>query len=233
MKHSLFHNYFLLVLISALLTELWIIKLTTESTKNQFPLDNVVEEKYQDIEMSGKEFNSYYNAIFQDVKYFPVPESSTDATLQVSFVDSWMAERTYGGQRGHEGTDIMASQDVAGVYPVVSMTDGIVRSKGWLEKGGYRIGIESPSGVYFYYAHLHSYSEVEIGDTIEAGTVLGLMGDSGYGKEGTTGQFPVHLHLGIYIYPQEKEMSVNPYWVLKYIENQKVKSAYSSSGGKQ
>ncbi len=230
MKRRIFHNYFLFVLVAALLNEMWIIKLTTEGRNNQFHPDERIEDRYQDIQMSGTDFNTYYNAIFEDVIYFPVAESTTDATLQVNFVDSWMAERTYGGKRGHEGTDIMASKNVSGVYPVVSMTDGIVRSKGWLEKGGYRIGIESPSGVYFYYAHLHSYADVEIGDTIEAGTVLGLMGDSGYGKEGTTGQFPVHLHVGIYIYPQEKEMSVNPFWVLKYIENQRIRLLYSDIG---
>lgn len=44
--------------------------------------------------------------------------------------------------------------------------------------------------------------------------------------EGTTGKFPVHLHLGIYIYKDGKEISVNPYAALKYVENRKIK-AYS------
>jgi hypothetical protein len=53
------------------------------------------------------------------------------------------------------------------------------------------------------------------------------MGDTGYSKrEGTTGKFPVHLHLGIYIYKDGKEISVNPYAALKYVENRKIK-AYS------
>ena len=50
------------------------------------------------------------------------------------------------------------------------------------------------------------------------------MGDTGYSKrEGTTGKFPVHLHLGIYIYKDGKEISVNPYAALKYVENRKIK----------
>lgn len=170
----------------------------------------------------------YTEAIWGDVKYFPIPESTTDKNMTVSFTNSWMTERTYGGKRGHEGTDVMASQNIAGLYPVVSMTDGIVRSKGWLEKGGYRIGVEAPSGAYFYYAHLDSYAKVEIGDEVQAGDLLGFMGDTGYGSEGTTGKFPVHLHVGIYIYPDEQEMSVNPYWVLRYLETRKVKCAYES-----
>lgn len=163
-------------------------------------------------------------SIWNDVKYFPIPESTTDSSFDVSYVNSWMAKRTYGGNRGHEGTDIMAKENVRGLYPIVSMTDGVVVNKGWLEKGGYRIGVESPSGAYFYYAHLDSYaSNIEEGDTVQAGDILGFMGDSGYGPEGTTGQFAVHLHLGIYIYPEGEEVSVNPYWVLRYIENRKVK----------
>ena len=160
----------------------------------------------------------YTKAIWDDVKYFPVPESTTDKKMTVSFTNSWMTERTYGGKRGHEGTDIMATQNIAGIYPIISMTDGIVRSKGWLEKGGYRIGVEAPTGAYFYYAHLDSYASIEIGDEVKAGDLLGFMGDTGYGAEGTTGKFPVHLHVGIYIYPDGQEMSVNPYWVLRYLE---------------
>lgn len=169
------------------------------------------------------EYVNVTKSIWDDVKYFPVPESTSDPKMTVSYGNSWMYERTYGGKRGHEGTDIMADENVRGLYPIISMTDGIVTQKGWLEKGGYRIGIQSPGGAYFYYAHLESYADIEVGDEVSAGDMLGFMGDSGYGKEGTTGQFPVHLHLGIYIYPEGEEISVNPYWILRYIENQKVK----------
>ncbi len=97
-------------------------------------------------------------------------------------------------------TDLMPSIQKSGHYPIVSMTDGEVEQVGWLEKGGWRIGIRSKGGNYYYYAHLASYSqEWKKGDAIQAGEVLGYMGDSGYGTEGTTGQFPVHLHLGIYL----------------------------------
>ena len=162
-------------------------------------------------------------AIWNDVKFFPIPKSTSDIEFSYSYVNTWMSERNYGGKRGHEGTDIMAGTEERGLYPIVSMTDGIVTKKGWLEKGGYRIGVESPNGTYFYYAHLDSYANIEEGDSVKAGDILGFMGDSGYGEEGTVGQFPVHLHLGIYIYPEGKEMSINPYWILRYIENRKVK----------
>ena len=166
-------------------------------------------------------------AIWNDVKYFPIPQSLDDTEDKISYVDSWMFERNYGGNRGHEGTDIMAEKNTPGYYPVVSMTDGVVTEKGWLEKGGWRIGITAPTGAYFYYAHLDSYAELEKGDPVKAGDLLGYMGDSGYGEEGTTGEFPVHLHLGIYLKEGTEEISVNPYPVLRYAENARIKCVYS------
>lgn len=185
-------------------------------------------KKKWDSQKGWETYLKYTEAIWNDVQYFPVPESTTDSNLTVAFSNSWMSERTYGGQRGHEGCDIMAGKNIAGLYPIVSMTDGVVTSIGWLEKGGWRIGITAPSGAYFYYAHLDSYATLKEGDRVSAGDLLGFMGDSGYGEEGTTGQFPVHLHVGVYIYPNELETSVNPYWILRYLEGSKVKCAYSS-----
>lgn len=160
----------------------------------------------------------YYYEILNDLKYFPVPRV-LDNHVDISYVDSWYQPRTYGGDRKHEGTDLMASNNKRGFFPVLSITDGTVEKMGWLEQGGYRIGIRAPSGGYFYYAHLASYAqELKEGDTVIAGQLLGFMGDSGYGKEGTTGQFAVHLHLGIYVNLDHEEMSVNPYPILKFLE---------------
>lgn len=169
----------------------------------------------------NKNWNSYLkncNAIWQDLSYFPVASSSLHKNYTVSFEDSWMNERTYGGKRGHEGTDLIASKNIPGLYPVLSMTDGIIEHIGWLEKGGYRVGVRAPSGGYFYYAHLDSYGNIQEGMEINAGHILGFMGNSGYGKEGTKGMFVTHLHLGIYLTEDEKEISINPYWILKMIE---------------
>ncbi len=121
----------------------------------------------------------------------------------------------------------MASENKRGLYPVVSMTDGVITNLGWLEKGGYRIGITTEAGTYYYYAHLDSYANIEEGMEVKAGELLGYMGDSGYGEEGTTGKFDVHLHVGIYFYEDGSEVSVNPYHLLKFLENNKLKYAYS------
>ncbi len=170
------------------------------------------------------------DAVWEDMVYFPVPESSYDTKgYSVSYVDSWMQSRNFGGERFHEGCDIMAGINERGHYPIVSISDGYVEKMGWLKLGGYRIGIRSPNGVYFYYAHLSDYApELEIGDEVKAGELLGFMGDTGYSEaEGTTGYFPVHLHLGIYLNDANgEEQSYNPYPFLKELESNKLKFCY-------
>lgn len=163
-------------------------------------------------------------AIWKDLKYFPVPLTRTEKGMDISYENSWMFARDFGGERWHEGTDIMASLNERGRYPVISMTDGVVEKIGWLKLGGYRIGIRSPNGGYYYYAHLYDYAkDFEEGEEIKAGELLGFMGDSGYGEEGTVGKFAVHLHVGVYVNDENGgEMSLNPYYLLKWLEPRRI-----------
>lgn len=156
------------------------------------------------------DYSNVYMNIVSEISCFPVEKSYIQ---QVNYVDSWYGERTFGGNRVHEGTDIMSDNNMPGEIPVVSMTDGTIQNMGWLTLGGWRIGIKSKSGMYYYYAHLDSYApNLSVGDSVTAGQLLGFMGNSGYGEEGTTGMFDVHLHLGIYMYDEAgTEISINPY----------------------
>lgn len=166
------------------------------------------------------ELKKYYSSILRDIKCFPVAKN-LEGEMNVSFEDSWNAYRTYGGIRRHEGTDLMPEENIRGVYSIVSMTDGYIEKMGWLDKGGYRVGVRGTSGAYYYYAHLESYAPgLKVGDEVKAGQFLGYMGDSGYGIEGTTGKFDVHLHFGIYVQTPFGELSVNPYWILCFLENE-------------
>lgn len=179
-------------------------------------------KKYWERHADWKAYLQACRALWNDLVYFPAAYD-TSGKITVTYEDSWMFERTYKGERGHEGTDLMSSVNRTGYIPVVSMTDGIVEKKGWLELGGWRIGIRAPGNAYFYYAHLASYADLNIGDEIQAGDLLGFMGDTGYGKkEGTRGKFPVHLHLGIYLDHNGQEISVNPYPALRYTEDRKI-----------
>ena len=187
---------------------------------------------FSDEQLKGKvqlseECRRHLDYVKNDTNYYPVPESTVDKSLFTAFENSWMNQRSYGGERGHEGTDIMVSENKRGVFPVVSMSNGVITNLGWLEKGGYRVGITSDSGIYYYYAHLDSFAAIKKGDYIKAGQLIGFIGDTGYGPEGTKGKFPVHLHVGIYIYRNGKEISINPYYLLKFLENKKLKYAYS------
>ena len=174
----------------------------------------------------------YLSAVWDDLERFPVGTVASDGNAGVSFADSWMQSRNFGGERGHEGCDIMASVNERGIYPIYSVSDGVVENVGWLRLGGYRIGIRSPSGAYFYYAHLAEYAkEFEVGETVLAGTHLGYMGDTGYSDiPGTTGNFPVHLHFGIYINDENgQELSVNPYPMVLYLWEQQGKYTFGET----
>lgn len=200
---------------------------TTEMLLNKFDLLHNNRNRKKNLEylinrlekdVNFNELNQYYKAILSDIRVFPV-KPNADGTLNVTYTDTWNAHRSYGGNRRHEGSDLMPMINLAGIYKIISVSDGVVEKLGWLDQGGYRVGIRSENGAYFYYAHLDSYAEgLSVGDYVKAGDFLGYMGDSGYGEEGTKGEFQVHLHFGIYVDAPFGEISVNPYWILKYLE---------------
>lgn len=171
-------------------------------------LDREVLENYSDA----------FATVLSDIRCFPVAFDGTNGE-KVSFENSWGTARNYGGDRRHEGVDIMTSNNVPGYFPAVSICDGTIEKMGWLELGGYRIGIRSEHGMYAYYAHLDSYQTgLKAGDTVRSGDILGYVGNTGYGAEGTKGKFDVHLHFGIYMDIAGKETSINPYEILRYLE---------------
>lgn len=217
-----FVSYMLLLICACFVIQFELLWLEEHRDTPQMEQGNVSVEE-------ARAFYELYENIWKDLVYFPIPESTENEKATVSYENSWMFERTYGGSYGHEGTDLMAGINQSGYYPVVSISDGVVENIGWLEKGGWRIGIRSTRGVYFYYAHLDSYAqEFKQGDVIRAGELLGYMGNTGYGKEeGTSGKFDVHLHLGIYVQTEDiPELAVNPYWFLKYLESEKLRYSY-------
>lgn len=191
--------------------------LTSTMLAGDFRPEKVCLEKKPYLKYKPEEYRllkTCYQAVWADITYFPIPARN------ISYEDTFGEPRDYGGQRTHEGCDLFGRIEEPGYYPVLSMTEGVVENIGWLPLGGYRIGVRSPGGGYFYYAHLSGYEKnFKKGDAIKAGEILGFMGDTGYGPEGTRGRFPVHLHLGIYIRtPRCEERSVNSYWALRAIE---------------
>ncbi|MBU9722143.1 MULTISPECIES: M23 family metallopeptidase [Bacillaceae] len=153
-----------------------------------------------------------FNTLDLSDRSFPVP-----LRYNYSYRSTWGDGRGWGGRRIHEGTDIFADHGT----PVKSTTYGIVELKGWNKYGGWRVGIRDINNVYHYYAHLSSFEKnMERGTIVEPGTVIGYVGSSGYGKPGTQGKFPPHLHYGMYRDNGLIEWSFDPYPRLRAWEKQ-------------
>lgn len=135
-----------------------------------------------------------------------------------SYQDNYGTARSWGGARSHEGIDIFAGYST----PVLATAYGVIEAMGWNEYGGYRIGIRDIYNTYQYYAHLQGYEgDIKEGDIVEPGQVIGYVGSTGYGKEGTSGKFPPHLHFGLYKYDGKCEWAFNPYPHLRRWEREK------------
>lgn len=128
---------------------------------------------------------------------FPFPQGA----VYQAYTNNFGETRTYNPDgsttvRSHEGVDILAPKG----QPLVAVGDGKIVRLGWNSLGGWRATIALDKLPYSaYYAHMSSYaSGLALGQTVKRGQLLGYVGDSGYGPEGTTGQFPSHLHFGLY-----------------------------------
>lgn len=129
-----------------------------------------------------------------------------------SFNDTWGEGRSFGGRRIHEGTDIFAGYGT----PVLSTCYGYIELIGWNRLGGWRIGLRSADNVYFYYGHLSAYArDIKQGIIVKPGQVIGYVGSSGYGRPGTSGKFPPHLHFGVYKDTGTREWAFDPYPMLR------------------
>ena len=74
--------------------------------------------------------------MFSELQCFPVVKEGNDEPYPVNYENSWGAQRTYGGERTHEGCDLMAISNERGRFKVCSMTDGTVEN---IESAFYQI----------------------------------------------------------------------------------------------
>ncbi|WP_370512783.1 M23 family metallopeptidase, partial [Achromobacter sp. LC458] len=125
----------------------------------------------------------------------PVPVQGVSARR---LTDTWGAARS--GGRQHEGIDIFAARGT----PVLSTTEGVVMQVGTNNLGGQVVWVLGPGRQRHYYAHLDGYADIERGQLVAPGDVLGYVGNTGNAR-GT----PPHLHYGIY-----DGGAINPYTLL-------------------
>jgi murein DD-endopeptidase MepM/ murein hydrolase activator NlpD len=128
-----------------------------------------------------------------------------------NFIDSFGFPRMTGTEyeHWHEGTDVFAD---AGT-PLVACERGVVTRMGSNVLGGITLWLRGESGVSYYYAHLSAFAAgVAPGQVVEAGTVLGYVGNTG--NAATT---PSHLHFEVH--PNGAE-AINPYPLLAVAKDQ-------------
>lgn len=158
----------------------------------------------------------HHNRLYLSGSAFPVPLHYT-----YSYRSTWGDPRGWGGRRIHEGTDIFAGYGT----PVRATKHGVIETMGWNPYGGWRIGIRDVDSIYHYYAHLNGFNKkFKTGDVVQPGDVIGYVGSSGYGKPGTSGKFPPHLHYGVYRDNGKNEYSYDPYPLLKRWEREEYKT---------
>jgi murein DD-endopeptidase MepM/ murein hydrolase activator NlpD len=112
----------------------------------------------------------------------------------VSFTDTWGAARS--GGRSHQGVDMLAARGTPTVAPV----SGDVEHRG-SSLGGLSWYVYGDNGNMYYGTHLSAYENQGIGH-VEAGMVIGYVGDTGNAR-GTP-----HLHFEVH---PGGGAAVNPY----------------------
>jgi murein DD-endopeptidase MepM/ murein hydrolase activator NlpD len=126
-----------------------------------------------------------------------------------SFGDSFGAPRMLGTEfaHAHQGTDIMAPMGT----PLVACERGIISKIGTDSLGGNKLWLKGESGTFYYYAHLSAFADgLTNGALVEAGTVIGYVGDTGNARGGAP-----HLHFEIH---PDGGAAVNPYPLLKVVD---------------
>lgn len=145
--------------------------------------------------------------------------------------DDFGVSRSFGFKRRHLGNDLMGALGT----PIVAVEGGVVEALGWNRYGGWRVGLRSFDGKrYYYYAHLRKDEPfapgLAVGDTVEAGDLIGFMGRTGYSDtENTNNIETVHLHFGIQLIFDESQKECNSeIWINAY-ELVRLLSAHRSS----
>jgi murein DD-endopeptidase MepM/ murein hydrolase activator NlpD len=131
-----------------------------------------------------------------------------------NFVDSFGAPRLVGtpDAHWHEGVDIMAPLGTR----IFACERGLITRVGANRLGGNSVWLKGESGTYYYMAHLSAYVPgLAVGQVVEAGQVIGFVGNTGDAQGG-----PTHLHFEVH---PDGGPAVDPYPLLKVVDDLRAK----------
>ncbi|NND03544.1 MAG: M23 family metallopeptidase [Acidimicrobiia bacterium] len=137
--------------------------------------------------------------------------------LDIEFSNDWGNPRD-GGARTHKGNDVFSPK----MTPVIAVADGFVTMIGKGDRPGYQVRIRHANGWQTWYFHLNNDSPgtdnnrggpenafaegLEEGMFVEAGTVIGFVGDSGNAEHTEP-----HTHFEL----RRGGQAINPYYHLR------------------
>jgi murein DD-endopeptidase MepM/ murein hydrolase activator NlpD len=141
---------------------------------------NVLFERLQPAVTKGVRLET---ALLSVVSPFPIAGKA-------NFSHDWGFPRYTPVPHLHEGTDVFADFGT----PVVSSEAGKVVQKGTAGAGGISVWLRGDSGMGYYYAHLQSWAgNLQVGQRVEKGFVIGFVGDTGNAEGGSP-----HLHFELH-----------------------------------
>ena len=154
--------------------------------------------------------------------YIPEVRFPVDIGYDLPLINSWGFPRMPGtpDEHWHEGIDIFAP---AGT-PLLAAERGVVTRTGSGRLGGLTLWIKGESGANWYYAHLLDFAPgVEAGLAVEAGDIVGYVGNTGNAVS-----TPAHVHLELH--PGGGE-PVDPYPLLKVVSDRELAALAATTLG--
>jgi murein DD-endopeptidase MepM/ murein hydrolase activator NlpD len=139
-----------------------------------------------------------------------------------AYTDTFGAPRMPGTPYAHkhQGNDIFAALGT----PLVACERGVVININTDFLGGQGLWVVGLSGTRYYYAHLSAYAAgLHNNQVVEAGDVIGYVGDTGNAKGGA-----MHLHFEIH---PNGGPAIDPYPLLKAADDAAAAAATAASPG--
>mgnify|MGYP000623573264 CR=1 FL=1 len=144
------------------------------------------EERYSESRRTSSAMRNKINDLDEDaVDNIPIPILFG---VEVRDLFPNFGDPRDGGSRSHEGFDIMAAEGT----PIVSPTEAVVLRTSKGSSAGNYVTTANPGEETFVYMHLDEIADIDDGDVLKVGDIIGYVGNTGNASGG-----PAHLHLEI------------------------------------